>query len=175
MAVPGRAHRESELDGSTEYLIWQTLFGTWDNGPIAEDRLQAYVLKAVREAKRHTSWTSADEEYEGHVSSFITGVLGDQAVLAAVGRFADGQREYIRAATLGQKLVQLTMPGVPDVYQGTEARGPVAGRSGQPSSGRLRAADRAVGQAGRWRPSARVGRGEATGDVPGAAAAAAEP
>ncbi|WP_433014893.1 malto-oligosyltrehalose synthase [Kribbella sp. CA-294648] len=113
-------HRDSELDGSTEYLIWQTLFGTWDDGPIAEDRLQAYVLKAVREAKRHTSWTSADEEYEGHVASFITGVLGDQAVLAAIGRFADGQREYIRAATLGQKLVQLTMPGVPDVYQGTE-------------------------------------------------------
>lgn len=113
-------HRDSELDGSTEYLIWQTLFGTWDDGPIAEDRLQAYVLKAVREAKRHTSWTSADEEYEGHVASFISGVLGDQAVLAAIGRFADGQREYIRAATLGQKLVQLTMPGVPDVYQGTE-------------------------------------------------------
>ncbi|MEU4390241.1 malto-oligosyltrehalose synthase [Kribbella sp. NPDC023855] len=113
-------HRDAELDGSTEYLIWQTLFGTWDDGPIAEDRLQAYVLKAVREAKRHTSWTSADEEYEGHVASFISGVLGDQAVLAAIGRFADGQREYIRAATLGQKLVQLTMPGVPDVYQGTE-------------------------------------------------------
>jgi (1->4)-alpha-D-glucan 1-alpha-D-glucosylmutase len=113
-------HRQSELDGSTEYLIWQTLFGTWDDGPIAEDRLQAYVLKAVREAKRHTSWTSANEEYEGQVASFITGVLGDEAVLTAIGRFADGQREYIRAATLGQKLVQLTMPGVPDVYQGTE-------------------------------------------------------
>jgi (1->4)-alpha-D-glucan 1-alpha-D-glucosylmutase len=113
-------HRDSELDGSAEYLVWQTLFGTWDNGPIAEDRLQAYLLKSVREAKRRTTWTSADSDYEELVSSFISGVLGDQAVLAAIGEFADGQAQYIRAATLGQKLVQLTMPGVPDIYQGTE-------------------------------------------------------
>ncbi|WP_020392720.1 malto-oligosyltrehalose synthase [Kribbella catacumbae] len=113
-------HRDSELDGSTEYLVWQTLFGTWDDGPIAEDRLQGYLLKAVREAKRRTSWTSSDEEYEGYVASFVTGVLGDEAVLSAVGEFAAGQAEYVRAATLGQKLVQLTMPGVPDVYQGSE-------------------------------------------------------
>ncbi|MEV8378375.1 malto-oligosyltrehalose synthase [Kribbella sp. NPDC056861] len=113
-------HRDSELDGSAEYLVWQTLFGTWDNGPIAEDRLQAYLLKSVREAKRRTTWTSADSDYEELVASFISGVLGDQAVLAAIGEFADGQAQYIRAATLGQKLVQLTMPGVPDVYQGTE-------------------------------------------------------
>ncbi|WBQ04771.1 malto-oligosyltrehalose synthase [Kribbella sp. CA-293567] len=113
-------HRDSELDGSTEYLVWQTIFGTWDDGPIAEERLQAYVLKATREAKRHTSWTSSNSEYEEAVASFITGVLGDETLLAAIGRFADGQSEHIRAATLGQKLVQLTMPGVPDVYQGTE-------------------------------------------------------
>jgi (1->4)-alpha-D-glucan 1-alpha-D-glucosylmutase len=113
-------YRDSGLDGSTEYLVWQTLFGTWADGPIAEERLQAYVLKAVREAKRHTSWTSSDSEYEAQVAAFITGVLGDSSVLAAIGHFADGQHEYVRAATLGQKLVQLTMPGVPDVYQGTE-------------------------------------------------------
>ncbi|GAA0942420.1 malto-oligosyltrehalose synthase [Kribbella koreensis] len=113
-------YRDSGLDGSTEYLVWQTLFGTWDDGPIAEERLQAYVLKAVREAKRHTSWTSSDAEYESSVAAFITGVLGDSSVLKAVGHFAAGQSEYVRAATLGQKLVQLTMPGVPDVYQGTE-------------------------------------------------------
>jgi (1->4)-alpha-D-glucan 1-alpha-D-glucosylmutase len=113
-------YRDSGLDGSTEYLVWQTLFGTWADGPIAEERLQAYVLKAAREAKRHTSWTSPDSEYESQVAAFVTGVLGDDAVLASVGHFASGQAEYVRAATLGQKLVQLTMPGVPDVYQGTE-------------------------------------------------------
>ncbi|MEU0092609.1 malto-oligosyltrehalose synthase [Kribbella sp. NPDC006257] len=113
-------YRDSALDGSTEYLLWQTLFGTWDNGPLAEDRLQAYLQKAIREAKRHTSWTSPAAEYEQSVAAFATGVLADEALLESVRRFADGQAEYVRAATLGQKLVQLTMPGVPDVYQGSE-------------------------------------------------------
>jgi (1->4)-alpha-D-glucan 1-alpha-D-glucosylmutase len=113
-------HRSPLLDGSTEYLFWQTLFGTWDDGPLAEDRLQAYLLKAIREAKRHTTWTSPDEEYEQAVASFCTAVLADSSVLDAVRRFAARQAEFVRAATLGQKLVQLTMPGVPDVYQGTE-------------------------------------------------------
>jgi (1->4)-alpha-D-glucan 1-alpha-D-glucosylmutase len=111
---------DAAVDGSTEYLVWQTLFGTWDNGPLAEDRLQAYLLKAIREAKRHTNWTSPVEEYEQAVASFATAVLADKAVLDSVRRFADEQAEYVRAATLGQKLVQLTMPGVPDVYQGSE-------------------------------------------------------
>jgi (1->4)-alpha-D-glucan 1-alpha-D-glucosylmutase len=96
------------------------LFGTWDDGPLAEDRLQAYLQKAIREAKRHTSWTSPDSEYEEAVAAFASGVLADEALLESVRRFADGQTEYVRAATLGQKLVQLTMPGVPDVYQGSE-------------------------------------------------------
>jgi (1->4)-alpha-D-glucan 1-alpha-D-glucosylmutase len=113
-------HRSPLLDGSTEYLFWQTLFGTWDDGPLAEDRLQAYLLKAIREGKRHTTWTSPDEEYEQAVATFATAVLDNKPVLESVRRFADKQTEYVRAATLGQKLVQLTMPGVPDVYQGTE-------------------------------------------------------
>ncbi|TCO16556.1 (1-_4)-alpha-D-glucan 1-alpha-D-glucosylmutase [Kribbella steppae] len=113
-------HRSPLLDGSTEYLFWQTLFGTWDDGPIPEERMQAYLLKAIREAKRHTTWTSQDEEYEEAVSTFTTAVLADTAVLESVRRFAARQTEFVRAATLGQKLVQLTMPGVPDVYQGTE-------------------------------------------------------
>lgn len=113
-------HRSPLLDGSTEYLFWQTLFGTWDDGPLPEDRLQAYLLKAIREAKRHTTWTSPDEEYEQTVADFATAVLNDQTVLESVRRFAGKQTEFVRAATLGQKLVQLTMPGVPDVYQGSE-------------------------------------------------------
>jgi (1->4)-alpha-D-glucan 1-alpha-D-glucosylmutase len=113
-------YRGPLLDGSTEYLIWQTLLGTWDDGPLAEDRLQAYLQKAIREGKRHTSWTSPDSEYEEAVAAFATAVLGDTDLLESVRRFADAQAPYVRAATLGQKLVQLTMPGVPDVYQGTE-------------------------------------------------------
>ena len=113
-------HRNPLLDGSAEYLFWQTLFGTWDDGPLAEDRLQAYLLKAIREGKRHTTWTSPDEEYEQTVATFANAVLHDSTVLDSVRRFAGEQAEFVRAATLGQKLVQLTMPGVPDVYQGSE-------------------------------------------------------
>ncbi|TCC58258.1 malto-oligosyltrehalose synthase [Kribbella pittospori] len=113
-------HRSPLLDGSTEYLFWQTLFGTWDDGPLPEDRVQAYLLKAIREAKRHTTWTSPDEEYEQAVAAFATAILADSTVLDSVRRFAANQAGFVRAATLGQKLVQLTMPGVPDVYQGTE-------------------------------------------------------
>jgi (1->4)-alpha-D-glucan 1-alpha-D-glucosylmutase len=108
------------LDGSTEYLIWQTLLATWDDGPLAEDRLRAYLQKATREAKRHTSWTSPNVEYEQAVAGFAAGLLADETVLAAVRRFADAQAGAVRCTTLGQKLVQLTMPGVPDVYQGSE-------------------------------------------------------
>jgi (1->4)-alpha-D-glucan 1-alpha-D-glucosylmutase len=113
-------HRSALVDGSTEYLLWQTVLGTWDDGPLAADRLLAYLQKATREAKRHTSWTSPDEEYEQAVADFATAVLADEAVLASVRRLADEQAEAIRATTLGQKLIQLTMPGVPDVYQGSE-------------------------------------------------------
>ena len=113
-------YRGPLVDGSTEYLVWQTLLGTWDEGPLAEERLQAYLQKAIREGKRHTSWTSPDSEYEEAVAGFAAAVLADAAVLESVRRFAAAQAGFIRAATLGQKLIQLTMPGVPDVYQGSE-------------------------------------------------------
>ncbi|MFP5334807.1 MAG: malto-oligosyltrehalose synthase [Actinomycetes bacterium] len=116
-------YRHARLDPATEYLVWQTVVGTWapGGGPIAAGRLLPYLEKAVREAKRHTSWTSPDAEYEGAVRDFAIGVLGDDAVLAAVGAFCAGHVDpAARIGLLGQKLVQLTMPGVPDVYQGTE-------------------------------------------------------
>ncbi|MEJ5944566.1 malto-oligosyltrehalose synthase [Pseudokineococcus basanitobsidens] len=120
-------HRSALLDGPTEYLVWQTLVATWepagadgDGGPISAERLLAYLEKAVKEAKRETTWTAPDEDYERAVADFATGVLGDEDVLAQVGAFVAATAPAARAAVLGQKLVQLTMPGVPDVYQGTE-------------------------------------------------------
>lgn len=114
--------RPDELDGETEYLFWQTLVGTWSSsGPIAVDRMHGYLEKATREAKRRTSWVDPVESYDASVRAFAEAVLGDQRVLAVVGAWC---REHLdepaRAGILGQKLVQLTMPGVPDVYQGTE-------------------------------------------------------
>ena len=113
-------YRHARLDGTTEYLIWQTLVATWADGPIASPRLLPYLTKAVREAKVHTSWTAQDDEYETAVGEFATSVLGDAALLESVGAFVASYADATRAAVLGQKLVQLTMPGVPDVYQGTE-------------------------------------------------------
>lgn len=121
-------HRRQELDGQTEHLIWQTLLGTWGSGvrdgkpggPISGERLLGYLEKAIREAKLHTTWTNPDEAYEDAVRSFAVGVLGDSAVLDAVEAFSQRIAGPVRVGVLGQKLVQLTMPGVPDVYQGTE-------------------------------------------------------
>ncbi|WP_432564751.1 malto-oligosyltrehalose synthase [Kineococcus sp. SYSU DK003] len=114
-------HRAAELDPRTEVLVWQTVFGTWGSaGPIAADRLLAYLQKATREAKDHTTWTAPDEAYESAVERFARGILGDEAVLAAVAEFVELTASAARVALLGQKFVQLAMPGVPDVYQGSE-------------------------------------------------------
>lgn len=110
-------HRDAVLDAQTEYLVWQTLVGAW---PLSTDRLLEYLRKAIREAKQRTNWTSPDEEYEAAVERFARGVLDDPAVTQAVQTFVDAHAGPVRVTTLGQKLVQLTMPGVPDVYQGSE-------------------------------------------------------
>ncbi|EWT01004.1 maltooligosyl trehalose synthase, partial [Intrasporangium oryzae NRRL B-24470] len=109
--------RSDALDALTEYFLWQTVVGAW---PITEDRLQAYALKAIRESKLHTRWTSPAEAYEAAVSRFVTGVVTTPDVVAHVEAWAAATAVETRANTLGQKLVQLTMPGVPDVYQGTD-------------------------------------------------------
>jgi (1->4)-alpha-D-glucan 1-alpha-D-glucosylmutase len=118
----GSAHRDTALDAVTEYLVWQTVVGTWspDSGPISAQRLHGYVEKAVREAKTHTSWTAPDEVYESAVHRFVDGLLGDEAVLALLGEWAQTTAAAFRVNVLGQKLLQLVAPGVPDVYQGSE-------------------------------------------------------
>jgi len=118
-------YRGTLLDGRTEYLLWQTLAGTWtDDGPIDEDRLVEYLTKAVREAKSHTSWTAPDDAYEQAVLSTARQARTDPVVLGLLGDWDLRTREAVRAATLGTKLVQLTLPGVADVYQGTEVPRP---------------------------------------------------
>jgi (1->4)-alpha-D-glucan 1-alpha-D-glucosylmutase len=116
-------HRSPEgwPDAATAYLIWQTLVGTWSaRGPLAAARLHDYLTKAIREAKVHTSWTRPDEVYENAVHAYADAVLDDEELLASVAPFATGLDAAARVAVLGQKLVQLAMPGVPDVYQGCE-------------------------------------------------------
>jgi (1->4)-alpha-D-glucan 1-alpha-D-glucosylmutase len=108
-------------DAATAYLIWQTLVGTWgSSGPLAAQRLHGYLTKAIREAKVHTTWTRPDEVYEDAMHAYADAVLDDEEILASVAAFATGLDGAARVAVLGQKLVQLAMPGVPDVYQGCE-------------------------------------------------------
>lgn len=109
--------RPGSLDPGTEYLFWQTLVGAW---PISYDRVIAYMEKAVREAKLHTAWTAVDEEYEEALRAYVAAVYADARLLDGVATTVSRIASYGRVNALGQKLVQLTMPGVPDVYQGTE-------------------------------------------------------
>ena len=110
-------YRPAGIDPNTEYLMWQTIVGAW---PIGPDRLWGYLQKAAREGKLRTSWTEPDETYESELREFATAVLDDDAVLSGVRAWVERTAPYARVVTLGQKLVQLTLPGVPDVYQGCE-------------------------------------------------------
>jgi (1->4)-alpha-D-glucan 1-alpha-D-glucosylmutase len=108
---------EQYPDAELKYLLWQTLVACW---PIGEDRLLPYLTKAVREAKVHTSWTAPNEAYETAVQDFAGLVLADDELRAAIESFAERMTGYAATNVLSQKLLQLAMPGVPDVYQGTE-------------------------------------------------------
>jgi (1->4)-alpha-D-glucan 1-alpha-D-glucosylmutase len=115
------SYRTTLVDGRTENIVWQTLAGTWsEHGPIEPDRLEQYLLKAMREAKSHTRWTAPDEAYESAVVDLATRAVADPQVQRLFGDWVSRSASAVRAATLGIKLVQLTLPGVADVYQGTE-------------------------------------------------------
>ena len=115
------SYRTALLDGRTENLLWQTLAGTWsEDGPIATGRLTEYLIKAAREAKTQTRWTAPDAAYEAALIAMATRALADDEVGDLFADWVTRTRPGVQAATLGTKLVQLTLPGVADVYQGTE-------------------------------------------------------
>jgi (1->4)-alpha-D-glucan 1-alpha-D-glucosylmutase len=114
------ASRDTQVDPDTEYLLWQTLVGAW---PITEDRLAAYLVKAMREAKTRTSWIWPDEGYEKSVLDLGRAALGNPVLCASIEEFVAAISADAAVNSLGAKLVQLTMPGVADVYQGCELTG----------------------------------------------------
>jgi (1->4)-alpha-D-glucan 1-alpha-D-glucosylmutase len=105
------------VDRPTGHLLWQTLVGV---GPIDEQRLHDYLVKAVREAKQHTAWVDGDPRYEERVKALASAALERGRLKALVDTAVDHNAESVRAFVLGQKLLQLTLPGTPDVYQGCE-------------------------------------------------------
>ncbi|RKT56292.1 malto-oligosyltrehalose synthase [Saccharothrix australiensis] len=97
-------------------LAWQSLVGAW---PITAERMAAYLDKAAKEAKVRTTWVDHDEEFEAAVAAWPEQVLGGP-VAGEVAEFVSRIAPHGWSNALGQKLLQLTAPGVPDVYQGTE-------------------------------------------------------
>ncbi|MCA1788973.1 MAG: malto-oligosyltrehalose synthase, partial [Thioalkalivibrio sp.] len=111
-------HRSGDWpDPATEYLLYQTLMGAW---PIETERVTAYLEKAMREAKRHTSWTQPNSEYEQAVQDFATGLLSDEGFREKMDAFVMPLVSAGRVNSLAQTLIKCTAPGVPDIYQGME-------------------------------------------------------
>ena len=120
------ARGPSRLD---RYVTVQTLAALWAPPPSqpAEtyradlaDRLWAYVQKAAREAKLSTSWINPDEAYERDLEAFVRGVVADETVADVLAPLGDGLAALGLRHTLTQTVLKLTVPGVPDLYQGTE-------------------------------------------------------
>jgi (1->4)-alpha-D-glucan 1-alpha-D-glucosylmutase len=113
-----RVRRWPRLEDANEsYLVYQTLVGAW---PLELGRLQAYMQKAMREAKRNTSWIDPNEEHERCVGEFCRALYEDAGWLADFEPFAARVAEEGRRISLGMTLLKLTVPGVPDIYQGDE-------------------------------------------------------
>src|SRR5262245_19648335 len=117
-------------DANDEYLIYQTLAGAWPLGPSLVDgldefveRIEEYIIKAIREAKVHSSWISPNEAYERGVRLFIRGILELESANRFMNDFIGFQQTIARAGifnSLSQTLLKITLPGIPDFYQGTE-------------------------------------------------------
>jgi (1->4)-alpha-D-glucan 1-alpha-D-glucosylmutase len=104
-------------DDAERYLIFQTLVGAW---PIEPDRLEAYLEKALREAKRTTNWIEPDEEHEAAVKRFARALYDHAPFLEDFEPFAEEVARAGDQAALAQLLLKLTVPGLPDIYQGDE-------------------------------------------------------
>ena len=104
-------------DPATEYLIYQTLVGAW---PIGPERVEEYLVKALREAKVNTNWLEPDEAWERGVIDFANRLAGDAGFLESFVPFLERVAQAGERISLAQTLLKLTSPGVPDIYQGDE-------------------------------------------------------
>jgi (1->4)-alpha-D-glucan 1-alpha-D-glucosylmutase len=115
--LPRWAARHPLPDPSLELLAWQNLVGAW---PISAERMASYLGKASKEAKLVTSHVEAVAEVDEVVAAWPAAVMGDAELVAEIEEFVERIAGPGRANSLGQKLLQIAGPGVPDVYQGTE-------------------------------------------------------
>jgi (1->4)-alpha-D-glucan 1-alpha-D-glucosylmutase len=114
-----------------EYLLYQTLVGAWPSEPLSNEndrkafseRIENYMLKAIRESKQNTSWINQNTAYENAVSSFLKALLNPSAKNRFLHDFVLFQGLVARIGlwnSLSQTLLKLTSPGVPDIYQGND-------------------------------------------------------
>jgi (1->4)-alpha-D-glucan 1-alpha-D-glucosylmutase len=115
----GKRHRSdpSLPDRNAEWLLYQTLIGAW---PLSVERAVAYMEKAAKEAKEHTSWVDPEPAYDEALRRFVEGMLGDAEFVAALEGFVAPLVEPGRINSLAQTLLKLASPGAPDIYQGCE-------------------------------------------------------
>ncbi|HEU0182111.1 MAG TPA: malto-oligosyltrehalose synthase, partial [Agromyces mariniharenae] len=104
-------------DGPLEHLLWQAIVGAW---PASRERLHAYAEKAAREAGNSTTWYEPDADFEARMHALVDAVFDDERVATLVGRAVAMLERPGWSNSLSAKLIQLTAPGVPDVYQGSE-------------------------------------------------------
>ena len=104
-------------DGPFEHLLWQAIVGAW---PASRERLHAYAEKAAREAGNSTTWYEPAAAFEARMHALVDAVFDDERVAALVGRAVALLEAPGWSNSLSAKLLQLTGPGVPDVYQGSE-------------------------------------------------------
>jgi (1->4)-alpha-D-glucan 1-alpha-D-glucosylmutase len=120
-----------EPDAIDEYMLYQTVFGAWpptlrvdDSAGIDafRERVQAWLLKAMREAKRHSSWTEPDEGYEHAAATFVDRLFarGRHGFLAEMAALVQRFGSAGALNSLAQIALKLGAPGVPDLYQGCE-------------------------------------------------------
>jgi (1->4)-alpha-D-glucan 1-alpha-D-glucosylmutase len=130
---PAPRGRHHAPDANDEYLFYQTLVATW---PLDADavvapaappelvaRLTAYMHKAIKEAKLHTSWITPNVDYEGAISRFVERTLTGRTAPAFLASFVPMARRLAAAGmtnSLAQLVLKIASPGVPDIYQGTE-------------------------------------------------------
>jgi len=110
-------------DPATGLFLWQNIFGVWPaGGEVTEslrERLHGYAEKAIREAALHTSWNEPDDAFEEAVHHWLDTVF-DGPVAAQLTELVAELNPHAASDALGQKLLALTVPGIPDIYQGTE-------------------------------------------------------
>jgi (1->4)-alpha-D-glucan 1-alpha-D-glucosylmutase len=115
--VRGWLARHPLDDRPLAHLVWQNLVGAW---PLSRERAHAYAEKAAREAGTSTTWTAPDAAFEERLHALVDAAFDDPATAAEIDAFVTRIAPFGWSNSLAQKLLQLTMPGVPDVYQGTE-------------------------------------------------------